>query len=153
MPKPDAHSLIYRWGGLFGYRIVVMIAVFLVIMVLAIAYAAQSSRRETRAVADAERLTQALATGLADQVSRTLDTVGVVLTDVLARSHRGEVPALSPDMGSLVQDMPQLRAVLVLNGQGEILQSVPPVLAGRQFGDSDWFNELRRLSITVAFSF
>lgn len=144
MPKPNALTLMRRWGGLFGYRIVVSIAVILVILVLAIAYAAQSSRREARAVADAERLTQALATGLADQISRTLDTVGVVLTDVLARAHRGEFLALSPDMGSLAQDMPQLRAILILNGQGQVVQSVPAALAGRHFGDSDWFSELRQ---------
>jgi signal transduction histidine kinase/DNA-binding response OmpR family regulator len=134
-----------RWGGLFGYRIVVLIAVILVIFVLAISFAAQSSRREARAVADAERLTHALAAGLADQISRTLDTVGVVLTDVLARTQRREFLALSPDMGNLVQDMPQLRAVMILDGQGQVVQSAPPTLAGQKFAQSDWFAELQRL--------
>lgn len=144
MPAPDAPSFIRRWGGLFGYRIVVMTSVLLVVLVLAIAYAAQSSRREASAVAAAERLTKALATGLADQVSRTLDTISVVLTDVLARMQRGEVLALSPDMGSLVQDMPQLRAVLILDGQGQVVQSMPATLAGQNFGDMAWFSHLRR---------
>ena len=89
MPPSKPISLTRRWGGLFGYRIVVMIAVILVIFVPAISFAAQSSRREARAVADAGRLTHALAAGLADQISRTLDIVWVVLTDVLARIIHG----------------------------------------------------------------
>ncbi|MBX9748917.1 MAG: hypothetical protein K5Q68_04805 [Roseococcus sp.] len=102
MPKPDAPLLMPRWGGLFGYRIVVMAALLLVILVLSIAYTVQSSRREARAVTDTERLTQALATGLADQVSRTLDSVSLVLTDVYARTQRGEVFAISPELVSLI---------------------------------------------------
>jgi signal transduction histidine kinase/DNA-binding response OmpR family regulator len=152
MPPPEDPSLMRRWGGLFGYRIVVLIAVLLVVIVLAIAYAAQSSRREASAIAASERLTQALATGLADQVSRTLDTVGVVLTDVLARTQRGEASALSPDMGNLVQDMPQLRAVLILDGQGKVLQAMPAALTGRNFGSSNWFSGLRRFRAEGAIS-
>lgn len=144
MPKSDDPSLMPRWGGLLGSRIVVVAALLLVILVLSVAYAVQSSRREARAVTDTERLTQALATGLADQVSRTLDSVSLVLSDVQARTQRDEVFAISPELANLIQDMPQLRAVLVLDGRGQVLQSVPPGLSGRHFGDSVWFTELRR---------
>jgi signal transduction histidine kinase/DNA-binding response OmpR family regulator len=145
MPKPALPSLMSRWGGLLGYRIVVIAAVLLVILVLSVAYAVQSSRREARAIADTERLTQALATGLADQASRTLDAVSLVLTDVLSRSLRNEALPISPELASLIQDMPQLRAVLVLDGAGQVVQSVPPNITGRRFHDSLWFQELRRM--------
>ncbi len=145
MPKSASPSLMSRWGGMLGYRIVVTAAVLLVIVVLSIAYAVQSSRREARAIRDTERLTQALATGLADQASRTLDAVSLVLTDVLSRSQRNEALAISPELASLIQDMPQLRAVLILDGAGRTVQSVPAHLTGRQFMDSAWFQELRRI--------
>jgi signal transduction histidine kinase/DNA-binding response OmpR family regulator len=130
---------------MFGYRIVVIIAVVLVMAVLAIAYAVQSSRRQVRAETDAAHLTQAIAVGLADQISRTVDTVGFVLSDLMARTQRGEARSLSPDMSNLIQDMPQLRAVLLLDGQGRVVEAMPPALAGREFGASAWFQELLRI--------
>jgi signal transduction histidine kinase/DNA-binding response OmpR family regulator len=134
-----------RWGGLFGYRIVVVTAVALVMAVLAVAYAVQSARRQVRAESDAAHLTQAIAVGLADQVSRTVDAVGFVLSDLMARTQRGEAHALSPDMTNLIQDMPQLRAMLLLDGQGRVVEATPPTLGGRDFGASAWFQDLLRI--------
>ncbi len=134
-----------RWGGLFGYRIVVVTAVALVMAVLAVAYAVQSARRQVRAESDAAHLTQAIAVGLADQVSRTVDAVGFVLSDLMARTQRGEAHALSPDMTNLIQDMPQLRAMLLLDGQGRVVEATPPTLDGRNFGASAWFQDLLRI--------
>jgi signal transduction histidine kinase/DNA-binding response OmpR family regulator len=139
---PRETPLLRRWGGLFGYRIVVVTAVVLVMAVLAVAYAVQASRRQVRAETEAAHLTQAIAIGLADQVSRTVDTVGFVLSDLLARTQRGAPRALSPDIVNLVQDMPQLRAVLLLDGQGRVVEAMPPGLIGRDLSGSDWFQEM-----------
>ena len=139
---PREIPFIRRWGGMFGYRIVVVIAVALVMAVLAVAYAVQSSRRQIRAETDAAHLTQAIAIGLADQVSRTVDAVGFVLSDLMARAQRGEAQALSPDMSNLVQDMPQLRGILILDGHGRVTEAMPVALRERDFGGSAWFQEL-----------
>jgi signal transduction histidine kinase/DNA-binding response OmpR family regulator len=142
---PQKPSNIRRRGGTFGYRIVVVTAVVLVLAVLAVAYAVQSSTRQMRAETDAAHLTQAIAVGLADQISRTVDTVGFVLSDLMARTQRGEARALSPDMTNLIQDMPQLRAVLLLDGHGRVVEATPSTLGGRSFAASSWFQELQRM--------
>ncbi len=142
---PRETPLIRRWGGLFGYRIVVLIAVALVTAVLALAYAVQSSRRQMRAETESAHLTQAIAVGLADQLSRTVDAVGFVLSDLMARTQRGEERALSPDMANLVQDMPQLRAILVLDGQGQVLEAMPAALRSRNFSQASWFQDLLQI--------
>ncbi len=139
---PREGTFIRRWGGMFGYRFVVLIAVALVMAVLAVAYAVQSSRRQVRAETEAAHLTQAIAIGPADQVSRTVDAVGFVLADLMARAQRGEAQALSPDMSNLVQDMPQLRGILILDGHGRVVEAMPAALRERDFGGSAWFKEL-----------
>lgn len=139
---PREGTFIRRWGGMFGYRFVVLIAVALVMAVLAVAYAVQSSRRQVRAETEAAHLTQAIAIGPADQVTRTVDAVGFVLSDLMARAQRGEAQALSPDMSNLVQDMPQLRGILILDGHGRVVEAMPAALRERDFGGSAWFKEL-----------
>ncbi len=113
--------------------------VILVVLVLALAYGTQSSRRAAQALTDAERLTQALATSLADQVSRAVDATGVVLADIRARIAEGDAQLLSPETEALAREMPQLRAVLVLDGDGRVLISSAPALRGRDFGATELF--------------
>lgn len=112
--------------------------------------AAQSSRREARAEAEAARLTQALATGLADQVSRTVDSIRIVLTEIIAHTQRGEALGFSPETANLVRNMSQLRALLSLDERGQVVQSMPRELATRNFAGSEWFHELLHVRATGA---
>ncbi len=128
--------------GLHRSAWLVAIAICLVVVISILAYAVQSARREARAELEAARLTQAVATGLADQISRVLDTVSVVMTDIAARAQRGEATAISNDMATLVRDMPQLRAIALLDREGRVIQSMPETLMNRSFGESAWFRAL-----------
>ncbi len=125
-------------------RLLVGVTVGLVIAVMAVAYATISDRREARARAESARLTQALASGMADQVSRAIDTVGVVLSDIRGRAAAGDAVLLSPETASLARDMPQLRAVLVLDIEGRVIAATAPGLLGAEFGRRGWFQGLPR---------
>lgn len=141
LPRPPRPGLLRR---MLVARLLVGVTVGLVIAVMAVAYATISDRREARAEAEAARLTQALASGMADQVSRAIDTVGVILSDIRSRAAAGEAPLLSPETAALARDMPQLRAVLVLDIQGRVIAATTPTLLGAEFGGRSWFRDLPR---------
>jgi len=110
---------------------------------LAVLFLLQSDRGAQRATQQAEQLTQALALGLADQVARTIEPAEILLTDIRTRHADGMVQRLSPAMGSLARDMPQLRAVLVVNAQGVVTEANAEGLPGRELGGRAWFQALR----------
>lgn len=103
----------------------------------------QSQRGIERATREAEQLTQALALGLADQVARTIEPAEVLLTDIVTRHADGQPQSLSPAMGSLARDMPQLRALAVTDATGRITQANASGLLGRELGARGWFQTLR----------
>jgi signal transduction histidine kinase/CheY-like chemotaxis protein len=123
-------------------RLFVGISVGLVVAVMAAAYATMSRQREARAVAEAETLTQALAAGVTDQISRAIETVGVVLSDIRGRAAAGEVVLLPSETANLARDMPQIRAVLVVARDGRVIAATTPGLIGAEFGAAPWFAEL-----------
>jgi len=114
----------------------------LMAVTLAVLFAIQSHRSRARAVLDAERLTLALAAGLSDQISRTLETAAVLLADIRTRHAEGAVPALSASMASLSREMPQIRAVAVTDPAGVVRLTNAPGLAGRDLGGRGWFRAL-----------
>jgi signal transduction histidine kinase/DNA-binding response OmpR family regulator len=131
-----------RRGGLLVSRLVVANAVIMVVVVLGLTYAVLSGRRESNAEADAARLTQAVAISVADQISRAVETAGVVLTDIRARVGADASVPISAEMSALIRDMPQLRAVLVLDAAGRVVATSAPPLIGRDFGETGWFRSL-----------
>ncbi|WP_160000227.1 response regulator, partial [Roseomonas sp. 18066] len=92
--------------------------------------------------ASAAQLTQALASGLAEQISGAIEAAGLVLTEQRSRIAGGHAPQLSPEMGSLLRDMPQLRALLLTDQRGRVVSASVPMLVGRELGGQPWFQGL-----------
>lgn len=101
-----------------------------------------------RARGDAERLAQALASGLSEQISRTIETAQVLLVDVRNRRADGVAPLVSPSMAALAREMPQLRALAVADAGGVVRAANVPGMIGRDIGDREWFRSLRDFSGT-----
>ncbi|ONG58905.1 hypothetical protein BKE38_01500 [Pseudoroseomonas deserti] len=118
------------------------LALLLLAGVLGSAYGILAERRESRAQASAAQLTQALASGLADQISGAIEAAGLVLTEQRSRIATGQPPQLSPEMGSLLRDMPQLRALLLTDQTGRVVSASVPMLVGRELGSQPWFQGL-----------
>ncbi|MBB3896935.1 hybrid sensor histidine kinase/response regulator [Roseococcus suduntuyensis] len=110
---------------------------------LLLVFLLQSHRGTQRATQQAEQLTQALALSLADQMARMVEVVEILLADILARHGDGQSPRLTPAMGELARDMPQLRALLVTDATGRVTEANVAGLAGRELGGRAWFQALR----------
>lgn len=144
LSKPSASATIGLWRRMLLSRLLVGISVGLVIAVMAAAYATLSAKRESRAITEAEKLTQAVAAGITDQISRAIETVGVVLTDIRGRAAAGEAVLLPMETANLARDMPQIRAVLIIDRGGRVMAATVPGLIGAEFAGSPWFAELAR---------
>ena len=81
---------------------------------------------------EAGRLTQALATGLADQVTRALQSTDLLLLDIAARRRANLSTPLTPELLAVAAEMPQLRALALTNEVGLVVAASVPELIGRQ---------------------
>jgi len=109
-----------------------LVAGMLMLGALATAVLVVSHRASRQAVATAEHLTQAVATGLAEQATRALQTVDLVLADMATRRRGGATDAVPPDLALLAAELPQLRAVLVIDAEGTVRGSSAPLLLGQR---------------------
>ena len=116
------------------------LAASLVIASLITIYTIVMQRAQQDALEDAQALTSNLASTLADQVTRAMQTVEVVLQDALRGAEGSEFNA---ELRNVMQDLPQLRAVVAADAAGRVRQSTEPGLIGFQIGDRDWFRTLR----------
>lgn len=110
---------------------------------LLLVFLLQSHRGTQRATQHAEELTQALAISLADQMARAVEPAEILLADILTRHATGLPQRLAPAMGELARDMPQLRALLVMDPAGRVSEANVGGLAGRELGGRAWFQALR----------
>jgi signal transduction histidine kinase/DNA-binding response OmpR family regulator len=114
----------------------------LVILCLMTVYGIVMYRGQQDAVQDAERLTQSVAEALADQLTRAMQTVDIVMLDQAERSGQG-MDAIPGQRSSLLRDVSQLRALLLTDANGLITHSTVEGLVGQSLGDRDWFRVLR----------
>ena len=115
-------------------------AACLVIIALVSIYTIVMRRAQQDAAAGAAALTVNLSTTLADQVSRTIQTVDLVMQEA-ARGIEGS--GFTPELTEMLHDLPQIRAMVVTDGAGRVRQSSEPRLVGFLIDDRDWFRALR----------
>ncbi len=116
------------------------LAACLVIASLIAIYTIVMQRAQQDAVEEAQELTRNLAATLADQVTRAVQTVELVLQDA-ARGTEGS--EFGGDLPTFMHDLPQLRAVVATDAQGRVRQSSEPALIGFRIDDREWFRALR----------
>ncbi|MCX7371238.1 MAG: response regulator, partial [Alphaproteobacteria bacterium] len=78
----------------------------------------------------------------AEQVSRGLEPLGVVMADLRGRVAAGDATLLSAEMRALMRAMQQLRALLVIDQHGQVLAATQPALETRAFAEAPWFRAL-----------
>ncbi len=115
----------------------------LVLLCLAAVFAMVMRRSEAEAIAENERLVQSVADALADQLTRAAQTVDLVLLDIGERALERRPDAFDSQLQNVLRDVSQLRAVLVLDGNGMVAQASVDSLVGANLGDRDWFRQLR----------
>jgi signal transduction histidine kinase/CheY-like chemotaxis protein len=118
-------------------------AVGLVALCLLGIYSILMHRGQQDAIADAERLTQGVASGLADQLTRALQTVDLVLLDASDRLAEMEPALVTRQTAGRIRDVPQMRAMLVVDPQGFIVASSAEGLREASVADREWFRLLR----------
>ena len=100
-------------------------------------------RGQQDALADAERLTQGVASGLADQLSRAMQTVDLVMLDATDRLAETDPQAVARQITTRIRDVPQMRALLFVDAQGFIVASSVEGLREATVADREWFRLLR----------
>ena len=101
-------------------------------------------RGQQDAIAEAERLTQGVAAGLADQLTRAVQTVDLVLLDATDRlAETGDPAAVARQITARIRDVPQMRALLLTDAQGFIIASSVEGLREASVADREWFRLLR----------
>lgn len=99
-------------------------------------------RGQTDAVRDAARLTQSVAEALADQLTRAVQTVDIVMLDQAERSAPGQ-DGIPGQRSNLLRDVSQLRALAVTDPSGQITHATVESLVGQSLSDREWFRVLR----------
>jgi signal transduction histidine kinase/CheY-like chemotaxis protein len=118
-------------------------AVGLVALCLVGIYSILMHRGQQDAIADAERLTQGVAAGLADQLTRAIQTVDLVMLDAQDRLTEAEPGQVARQVTVRIRDVPQLRAVLIADAQGFIIASSVEGLREASVAEREWFRLLR----------
>lgn len=114
----------------------------LVILCLLTVYGIVMYRGQAEAVRDAERLTQSVAEALADQLTRAMQTIDIVMLDQAERNGLGG-DGMAGQRSNLLRDVSQLRALLLTDASGLIIHSTVDGLVGQSLGEREWFRVLR----------
>nr|WP_314075585.1 response regulator [uncultured Roseococcus sp.] len=115
----------------------------LVILCLLAVYGTVMYRGRAEAIAAAERLTQSVSEALADQLTRAMQTVDLVLLDLADRPLEGDHDGFSGQRSHILRDISQLRAIVRTDANGTVLESTAEGLVGLGLGDREWFRVLR----------
>ena len=99
-------------------------------------------RGQADAVADAEKLTQSVAEALADQLTRAMQTVDIVMLE-LAERRGTTADGLVGERSNVLRDVSQLRAIVITDATGRITQSTAEALVGQSLNEREWFRVLR----------
>ena len=122
---------------LFGATVLVVGACF------AAVYLILFDRGQREAANEAERLTLGVTAAMADQLARAIQTVDFVLLDMAERSVDADPAATARALAGRIRDVPQLRAVLIVDANGLVAASTVESLRGASVADRDWFRVLR----------
>jgi signal transduction histidine kinase/DNA-binding response OmpR family regulator len=109
----------------------------------AVVYLILFDRGEREAANDAERLTSGVTAAMADQLARAIQTVDFVLLDMAERSIDADPANTARAMAGRIRDVPQLRAVLIVDANGTVTASTVESLRGASVADREWFRMLR----------
>jgi signal transduction histidine kinase/DNA-binding response OmpR family regulator len=96
-----------------------------------------------QAAEEAERLTLGVTAALADQLARAIQTVDFLLLDLAERSIGADPAATARALAGRIRDVPQLRAVLIVNVNGLVTAATEESLRGTSVADREWFRMLR----------
>jgi signal transduction histidine kinase/DNA-binding response OmpR family regulator len=118
-------------------------AVGLVALCLVGIYSILMHRGQQDAISEAERLTQGVAAGLADQLTRALQTVELVMLDATDKLTEAEAATVVRQAASRTREVPQMRALLLVDAQGFIVASSVEGLREASVADREWFRQLR----------
>jgi hypothetical protein len=99
-------------------------------------------RGQSEAVREAERLTQAVAEALADQLTRAMQTVDIVMLDLAERSGQPS-ESFAGQRSNLLRDVSQMRAIVITDAAGVITGATVDSLVGVSLTDREWFRVLR----------
>jgi signal transduction histidine kinase/CheY-like chemotaxis protein len=91
----------------------------------------------------AERLTLGVTAAMADQLTRAIQMVDFVLLDIAERIGETGASASTRTLPGRIRDMPQLRAVVIVDANGHVTASTVESLRGMSVADRDWFRVLR----------
>ncbi|WP_160121161.1 hybrid sensor histidine kinase/response regulator [Rhodovarius lipocyclicus] len=91
-------------------------------------------------MAEASRLTQALASGIADQISRAIEAAGLLVLGI-GTQRPPSAAGLPEEVSAMAREMPQLRALLLLDAEGEVIAASVPELRGRRIDLAAWRGE------------
>ncbi len=116
------------------------IAACLVIASLIGIYTIVMQRAQQDAVDEAKALTLNLAITLADQVTRTMQTIELVMQDAVRAPDGG---GFSGEWPAMMADLPQLRAMVVVDAAGRVRHASEASLVGFLIEDREWFRVLR----------
>ncbi|TPG60573.1 response regulator [Roseomonas nepalensis] len=122
---------------LFGATVVLVGACFVTV------YLILFDRGQREAAHEAERLTLGVTAAMADQLARAVQTVDFVLLDMAERSNDVDPAFTARALAGRIRDVPQLRAVLIVDANGQVAASTVESLRGASVADRDWFRVLR----------
>ncbi|WP_424810699.1 response regulator [Roseococcus sp. YIM B11640] len=115
----------------------------LVILCLLSVYAIVMYRSRTDALAEAQRLTHSVSEALADQLTRAMQTVDIVLTDTATRTPADAAEVFSESRANMLRDLSQLRALVMTDAAGTVIHATTEDLVGINLADREWFRVLR----------
>ncbi|WP_426959245.1 response regulator [Muricoccus radiodurans] len=110
---------------------------------LAAVYLILFDRGQREASGEAERLVLGVTAAMADQLARAIQTVDFVLLDMAERAGESDAAASTRALAGRIRDVPQLRAVLMVDVNGQVSASTVESLRGLSVADRDWFRVLR----------
>lgn len=143
-PHPRSHPapgpaapVSHRPWRLFAATVVIVGACFAAVFLILF------DRGQREAAHDAERLTLGVTATMADQLARAIQTVDFVLLDMAERSNDTDPAATARALAGRIRDVPQLRAVLVVDATGMVTASTVEALRGASVADREWFRVMR----------
>jgi signal transduction histidine kinase/DNA-binding response OmpR family regulator len=118
-------------------------AVALVAACLVVIYGIVLQRGQQDALAEAEKLTQSVASALADQLTRATQTVELILNDLAENPREPSPAAFAEIMSNRLRDLAQIRALVVTDAAGRVTHATVDQLRELTVGEREWFRVLR----------
>jgi len=110
---------------------------------LSVSYSMLVDRAQRDALEQARQMTGGVVTAVADQLSRAWQTVAFLMDDTAARLPDQDRAVLMRQIAIRTGDLPQLRAVLLLDSAGLVTAATETSLRGLSLADRDWFQASR----------